>query len=189
MHVLRIVVGIVEVDDALLVGTHDLLGKEHAHGKVLGDLAGHVVALDRVDSRVLVGVLLLDVLVVALDERQDLVVGGVLLALEALHVAIDDVTTRDVIAVQSHDLVLDHVLDLLDRDGVARSLATVTDVLGGVDDLTLRQPLIDRRLGVGTRDGIRNLLDIEGNLGTVALDDLHVSHPFFGVRTRYDFAY
>ena len=65
--------------------------QEQAHGDVLGNLACHIVALHGVDRGVLVRVLLLGLLVVALDERQDLVVGGVGLALERLVVAVGDV--------------------------------------------------------------------------------------------------
>ena len=48
----------------------------------LADLARHVVALDGVDGGVLVGVLLLDFLVIALDQAEDAVVRGVGLAHE-----------------------------------------------------------------------------------------------------------
>ena len=119
VHVLREVVRVVEVDDALVVGLHDVGGEQLAHREVLGDLAGHVVALDRDHRGVLVGVLLLDLLVVALDEREDLVVGGVLVALLVLHVAVDDVLAGHLKVVERHQLVLDEVLDLLDGDGVA----------------------------------------------------------------------
>ena len=107
VHVLGVVVGIVEVDDAFLMGLDDLRGQQHTHGQVLADFAGHVVALHAVDGGVLVGVLLLDLFVVALDERQNLVVGRVLLALQALNIAIDDVMASDLVAVETHDLVLD----------------------------------------------------------------------------------
>ena len=68
MHMLGEVIGVVEVDDALVVGLNDLGGKQDALREVLGNLTGHVIALHRIDGRVLVGVLLLDFLVVALDE-------------------------------------------------------------------------------------------------------------------------
>ena len=67
VHVLREVIGIVKVDDSLVMGGDDVGGQQHALGQVLGDLTGHIVALHRVDSRVLVGVLLLDLFVIALD--------------------------------------------------------------------------------------------------------------------------
>ena len=76
VHVLCEVVGIVEVDQAFLVCLDNVRGQQQAGGQVLGDLTGHVVALDAVDGGVLVGVLLFDFLVVALDQAQNPLVGG-----------------------------------------------------------------------------------------------------------------
>ena len=73
-------------------------------GEVLGNLAGHVVALDGVDDGVLVGVLLLGLLVVALDQGQDLVVGGVGLAHERAGIAVGDVVLGDLKRAVRHDL-------------------------------------------------------------------------------------
>ena len=137
MHMLGKVVGIVEVDQALIVGIHDLLGQQHALSQVLGNLAGHIVALDGIDGRVLVRVLLLDLFVIALDQRQNLVVSRVLLALQALNIAIDDVVAGNLVAVETHDLVLDQILDLLDRNGVARVLTCLGDVLCRVNHLAV----------------------------------------------------
>ena len=173
MHVLGKVVRIVEVNQALIVCVHNLLGQQHALGQVLGDLAGHVVALNGVDGRVLVGVLLLDLFVVALDERQNLVIGRVLLALQALNIAIDDVVASDLVAVETHDLVLDQILDLLDRNGMAGILACLGDVLSRVDHLAVGKARALLNLQVCSTDGIDDLIDVKDNLGAAALDDLH----------------
>ena len=119
------------------MGIHDLLGQQHALGQVLGNLTGHVVTLNGIDGRVLVGVLLLDLFVVALDERQDLVIGRILLALQALNIAIDDVMASDLIAVETHDLVLDQILNLLDRNGVSGILTCLGNVLCRINHLTV----------------------------------------------------
>ena len=128
MHVLCVVVGIVEVDDSLVVSCDDLAGEQFAHREVLGDLTGHVVTLHGDDAGVLVGVLLFDLLVVGLDEREDLVIGGVLMALQVLDVAVDDVLAGYAKVVEGHELILDEVLDLLDGYGVAGGSALVLDV-------------------------------------------------------------
>ena len=177
VHVLGKVVRVVEVDDALVVGLHDVRGEKLAHREVLGDLAGHVVALDGDDRGVLVGVLLLDLLVVALDEGKDLVVRRVLVALLVLHVAVDDVAARHLKVVEAHELVLNEVLDLLDGDGVAGLHALVGDVEGGELHLAFGEALALGDLGVGRADGVLDLGDVEGDLRAVALDDLH-SGPF-----------
>ena len=173
MHVLGKVVGIVEVDQALIVRIHDLLGQQHTLSQVLGNLAGHIVTLDGIDGRVLVRVLLLDLFVVALDERQNLVIGRVLLALQALNIAIDDVVPGDLVAVEAHNLVLDQILDLLDRYGVAGLLTCLGDVLRRVDHLAVGKTRALHDLQVCGADRIDDLFDVKDNLGTAALDDLH----------------
>ena len=129
MHVLGKVVRIMEVNQTLIVSIHNLLGQQHTLSQVLGDLAGHVVALNGVDGRVLVGVLLLDLFVIALNQRQDLVIGRVLLALQALNITIDDVVAGN--------LVLDQILDLLDRNGVSGILTCLGNVLCRINHLTV----------------------------------------------------
>ena len=173
MHVLGEVVRIVEVNQALVVGIHDLLGQQHALRQVLGNLAGHVVALNGVDGRVLVGVLLLDLFVIALNQRQDLVIGRVLLALQALNIAVDDVVASDLVAVETHNLVLDQILDLLDRYGVAGLLTCLGDVLCRIDHLAVGKARAFLDLQVCGTDRIDDLIDVKGNLGAAALDDLH----------------
>ena len=77
VHMLGIVVCIMEVDDTGLVSVHNLPGQENPAGNVLGNLTGHVVPLHGVDGGILVGVFLLHFLVVALNEAENPVVGGV----------------------------------------------------------------------------------------------------------------
>ena len=173
MHVLGKVVRIMEVNQTLIVSIHNLLGQQHTLGQVLGDLAGHVVTLNGIDGRVLVGVLLLNLFVVALDQRQDLVIGRVLLALQALNIAIDDVVAGNLVAVETHDLVLDQILNLLDRNSVARVLACLGDVLCRVNHLAVGKTRALLDLQVCGTDGIDDLIDVKDNLGAAALDDLH----------------
>ena len=173
VHVLGKVIRIVEMDQALIMGIHDLLGQQHALGQVLGNLAGHIVALNGVDGRVLVGVLLLDLFVIALNQRQDLVVGRVLLALQALNIAIDDVVAGNLVAVETHDLVLDQILNLLNRNSVARVLACLGDVLRRINHLAVGKTRALLDLQVGGANRIDDLIDVKDNLGAAALDDLH----------------
>ena len=173
VHVLGVVVGIVEVDDALLMRFDDLRGEQHTHGQILADLAGHVVTLYAVDGRVLVGVLLLDFLVVALDEGEDLIVRRVVGALKALHVAIGDVPAGNLIRTGGHDCVLDDVLDLLDVHRVAAGIADLLHMIADLDNLLLRQALGIGYDLVSLRDGRNNFGNVKDSLAAVALDDLH----------------
>ena len=68
VHMLCEIVRIMEMNDSLIVGGHNLRRKQDTLGDVLAHLAGHVVALYAVDRRVLVGIFLLYFLIVALNE-------------------------------------------------------------------------------------------------------------------------
>ena len=164
VHVLCKVIGIVEVDKTLVVSSNNILWKELTLNEVLRNLTSHVVTLNRNNGRVLVGVLLLDFLVVALNQRQNLVIGGVLVTLLVLDVAVNDVLTSNLKAVKSHELILDKVLDLLDGDGVSSLLTLIGNVEGSKLNLTLSQALILRDLCVSLSDCVNNLLYLEGDL-------------------------
>ena len=176
MHVLRVVVHVVEVDDALLVGLHHVRRKEKTRRHVLRHLARHVVALDRVDRRVLVRVLLLHVLVVALDEREDLLVRRVRLAEQLLLVAVDDVLLRDLLRAELHELRLHDILDLLDVHRAVARRAHARDLLRYELDATLRKRVlvVDRLRRLAYR--ILDLSDVERDFLPAALRDLHLFH-------------
>ena len=175
MHVLRKIIAVVEVDDSLLVRLDDLLRQQDAARDVLRDLAGHVVALDAVDRRVFIRVLLLRLLVVALDQAEDLVVGRVGAARERTGVAIADVALRDLERVPAHDLVFNHVLNLLDGGRAAHRAALLLHLGGDRADLLAGQ-LPALPIGVvGLRDGGDDLRNIESGLRAVSLDDFHSS--------------
>ena len=71
------IIGIMEMDDACLVGADNFFRKENTAGQILADLAGHVITLGGIDDGVLVGVFLLYFLVHLVDQSQDAVIGGV----------------------------------------------------------------------------------------------------------------
>ena len=173
VHVLGVVVCVMEVDDAFLVRLDDLRGQQHAHRQVFADLTGHIVALDAVDGWVFVGVLLLDLLVVALDEGEDLVVSGVVGALEALHVAVGDILAGNLIRAGRHDGVLDDVLNFFNVHRMAAGVADLLHMIADLDDLLLRQALCLRHDLVGLGDGRNDFCNVKDSLAAVALDDLH----------------
>ncbi len=123
VHVLGKVVGVMEVDDALLVGFHDVLGQQQPLAEVPGDLAGHIVPLGGVHHRVLVGILLFGLLVAALDEAEDTLVRGVAPADQGAGITVGDVVLRYLKSAVGHDLVFHQVLDFLYRGGTAQFLA------------------------------------------------------------------
>lgn len=177
VHVLGEVVGVMEVDNAFLVRLDHLGRQQHTHGQVLGNLARHVVALDRVDGGVLVGVLLLDFLVVAFDQSQNAVVGGVVGAFQALDIAVGDIFAGHLMRAGFHDGIFHKVLDLFHVHGVVAGVAHRLHLIRNVDDLFLGQPLVGRHDVVRLADCRDDLGNVKNDLAAVALDDLHGVSP------------
>ena len=105
MHVLRKVIRVVEMDNALFMGFHDILGKQETLCNILADLAGHIIPLHTVHNRIFIGVFLENLLIVALEQGKDLLVRGVGLADQFALVAVGDIIGRDLIGVLLHDLL------------------------------------------------------------------------------------
>ena len=68
MHSLSVIVRIVEMNNSFLMCLYYILRKQDTVGYITANLTCHIVALYAVDGGVLVGVLLLDLLVVAFDQ-------------------------------------------------------------------------------------------------------------------------
>ena len=60
---------------------------------------------------------------------------------------------------------------------MAGLFAAVGDVFRGVANLTIGEALTALDLTVGAVDGVDDLLEVKRDLGTAALDDLHVTPP------------
>ena len=176
---LGIIVAVVEVDDTLAVRLHNILRQQDALAEVAADLAGHIVPLGGVDHRVLVGVLLLGLLVVALDEAEDLVVSGVGLTHQRAGVAVGDVVLGHLKGAVGHDAVLHHILDLLHGGGAVHLLALQLHGLCDPLDLHRRHPVHLLHGLVGLGDGDNDLGNVKADLGSVSLDDPHRGPPSF----------
>ena len=173
VHVLGKVIGIVEVDQAFLMCLHDLWVQQQTGGQVLGDLTGHIVALHAVHGGVLVGVLLLDLFVLALDQAQDALVGGVGLPLQALHIAVGDIVPGHIVGLDVHELVLHHVLYFFHVHRTVQRLTLVGHSRGDLRDLFPGQAALTADGIAGLGNGRDDLGNIKGDLCTVAFDDLH----------------
>jgi len=179
VHVLGKVIGIVEVDQAFLMCLHDLWVQQQTGGQVLGDLTGHIVALHAVHGGVLVGVLLLDLFVLALDQAQDALVGGVGLALQALDVAVGDIVACYIVRLNVHQLVLHQILYFFHADRAVELLALVGNGCGDLGDLLPAQTSLTAHRIAGFGNGGDDLSNIKRNFCTVSFDDLHRFSSFY----------
>ena len=179
VHVLGEVVGIVEVDQTLLMCLYDLRVQQQTGGQILGDLAGHIVALYTVDGGVLVGVFLLDLFVLALDQAQNTLVGGVGLTLQALDVAVGDIVPCHIVRLNVHQLVLHQILHLFHADCAVKLLALVGNGCGDLGDLLPAQASLTAHGIAGFGNGGDDLGNIKRNFCTVSFDDLHRFSSFY----------
>ena len=173
VHMLGIVVGIVEVNDAGLMSRYNFRGQQNPAGDVLTDLTGHVVTLNRVDGGVLVGVLLLDFLVVALDQAEDPIVRGVGLPGQGTDVAVGNVFLGNLKGAMGHDGLLHQILNLLHGGAAAHFLAGNLHALGNTLDLQRGHPhgFISGFIGLG--DSHDNFFNVKNNFRAVSFDNFH----------------
>ena len=174
VHMLGIIVRVVEMDDASLVGIHNGLGQQNTGGDILADLASHIVTLDSIDGGVLVGVLLLDLLVVGLDEGQDPVVGGVGLAGQRPGVAVSDIGLGHLKGAVGHNSLLHQVLDLFHGRAAAHFLAGNGDPFCDPLDLQGSHTHLFVHGSVSLGDGHFYLTNIKNDFGAVSLNDFHI---------------
>ena len=171
VHMLREVVRVVEVDESLFVRLYDVGCKEKPLGKVLADLARHVVALHGVDRRVLVAVLLLDLLVIALYEREYGLIRRVRTAREIALMTVPDVPLSHFISAQLHYARLDEILHFLDVDRPVHFKAVLFDGQRKSIDPVVRKLGLARPVRLLYR--VSDLLSVELDFRAVSLDDLH----------------
>ena len=170
---LGIVIHVMEVNNSLVMRLNNIRREQKPLADVLGDLARHIVPLSGVDDGVLVRVLLFGLFIGALDEAEDLLVGGVGLADQGAGIAIGDIAFRHFIRAMGHELTLHHVLNLFDARGPPQGGTGSRNRIGhGLDGL-FRNPF--GRIGGEVRlsDGIGDFIPVKLRFGAVALDDSH----------------
>ena len=173
---LGIIIGIMEVDDTLFVCFYHIGGKKDAAGQIFGHFACHIVALGRIDDRILVGVFLFDLLVDLLDQGKDPVVGRIGLAGQLAAETIADIFLCHLIAAHLHDAGLDHILDILDIYGMRGFLHLSRDFLRDRNDLILVELVDGLHFFIGLTDRIDDLGKVKCNLLPVSFDNVRCDH-------------
>ena len=164
------IVGVVEMDDALLVRFHDFFREQQAAGEVLRYLAGHVVTLRGIDDRVLIRIFLLHFFVIEVDEGEDPVIGGIAFSGNLAFVAVADVLLRHFVAAHFHDARLDHVLNVFHIAGMRIRRDLLGDVVSDGLDLEAAHLMDAFDFLIGFADGIHDLGNIKSNFLPISLD-------------------
>lgn len=74
VHMLRIVIAVMKLDQPFFMRLHDIRRKQKSSCKILTDLTSHVITLNAVDRRILVGVFLFYFLIISFNKGQDLLI-------------------------------------------------------------------------------------------------------------------
>ena len=173
---LRIVIRVVEMNDSFLMRLNNVLRQKDTLGQVLRHLARHIVALRGVDDRILVGVLLLDLLILLIDQCQNAVVGGVGLTGNLSLVAVADILLCNLVAPHLHDAGLYHILNILYTDSMGSAPYLLGNVVCNRIDLVLVHLIDAAYLCVCLLNCVDNLRNIEVNLLPISLNNVCLHH-------------
>ena len=115
VHMLCEIVGVMEVNNAFLVRLDNIFGQQNAFRQVFRDFSCHIIALNGVYSRIFIGVFLLDFLVVAFNQRKNLVVGCIGNTRQITGKTVTDVPFRRFGCTLQNDVRFDKLLHLFHR--------------------------------------------------------------------------
>ena len=68
MHMLRIIIRIMKMDDTLFIRFDNIFRQKHSLRQVTADLSCHIISLHAVDRRIFIGIFLFDIFVIALNK-------------------------------------------------------------------------------------------------------------------------
>ena len=173
VHMLSIIIRIMEMDNACLMGLYNILGQQDAGCDVLADFTCHVVTLNCIDSGILIGILLLDLFVVALNEAENAIVCGIGLTQQTANIPVCDIHFGNFKGTMRHNGLFHQVLDFFHSGTSAHFLTGNHHALGDTLYLQRRHANLLFHSFIGFGNGIGNLGNIKCFLRTVSLNNLH----------------
>ena len=137
VHMLGEIVGVVEVDNPLFVRFDNVFGKQNTFREVFAHLARHIVTLHGVDRRVFIGIFLFDFFVVALNQRQNLIVRRVGGTRQVARKAIADIAFCRFRRILIDDMGFDEFLDFFHGKRAVHFFAVIFNDIRNVVNLAL----------------------------------------------------
>ena len=131
------VIRIMEMNDSCFMCIHNLLWKKETSCNILTYLSCHIIPLHTVHCRVLIGIFLLYILIIILDQRKDPVIRRIGFTDKRSLITVSDIALCQFKSSCRHDLVLYHILDLFYRYCTVQLIAFKFNILGNILDLTI----------------------------------------------------
>ena len=178
MLFLCIIIRIMEMNNPLFMGFHDLLRKQHTHGQVLAHLSCHIIPLCGIDHRIFIGILLIDSLVQMINQSKDSVVRGVGLAGQLPLIAVPHIFLGNFITAHLHDAGFHHILYVLHMGNMGHFLDLSFHSIRNRLDLIFIQSVNRLCPHIRGIDGIYDLARVKLHLFPIPLDHLHISISF-----------
>ena len=188
VHMLREIVGVVEMNNALIVRGDDILGKENAAREILGNFPRHIIPLHAVDRGIFIGVFLLHLFVIALDERENLRVRGIGFSHEGAGIAVSDVFAGENKRLHVHEAILHHILDLFHADGTPHMRALLRDAARNRADFLIRDAGYLVYLFIRLSHRIDDFFFVKRRFLSASFDNFHFRNPrynYYSINTRY----
>ena len=157
VFLLRKIVGIMEMNDALFMCLDNILRQQDTHGQVLAHLTRHIVALGRVDNRIFVGIFLLDVLIEMINQSQNFIICRVRFTSEFPLIPIAHILLCHLIAAHLHDADFYHILHIFDMCDMRQRFQLLFYGICYRLNLVLIQSMNRLNLKIGSLYGIDDL--------------------------------
>ena len=173
MDMLCDVVHVMDVDNSFIVGLHQVFREQDAPADILADFPRHIVPEGAVDHRILVGVLLLRLFVVPLNERKDPAVSRIGSALHFPAQTVFTVMPHVLRMPRGRESVDHHVLNLFNMDRPVQILTAFLYCLGQHGDIRPGEAVFAAGLAqirIRRGNGGPYFISVERNFPSVPLD-------------------
>ena len=170
---LGIIIRIVKMNNAFFMCFDNISRKQKSSGKISADLSCHIITLHTVNSRILVGILLLYFLIIALDQAHDLLICGIGLTHKCMLISVCDIFSGNLVFTGFHQSVFYQILNLLHTGSTCQILTVSFYFQLKTANLFLRKALILCHFLIGFRNRSEDLLSVENCFLTASFNDFH----------------
>ena len=160
------------MDNPFFMCTYNIFGKQHTHSKILAYFTCHIITLGGVDSRILIGVLLLGVFIDLIQQGEDIIICSIGFAGKFSFVTIAYIFLCYFVTTHLHNTSLYHILDIFYIDCMRGSQGSGSHSLGNCHDLEFAELMDLRNLFIGFLDRIYDFALVEDHFFAISLDNI-----------------